>query len=104
MYRTNKINYIISYGYDKIISKDVISEYKDSIINLHISYLPYNRGSHPNLWSHLENTPIGVAIHRIDEGIDTGPILLRKKIYIEIEKRAKNYTILLPSLNNIIDS
>jgi methionyl-tRNA formyltransferase len=45
------------------------------VINLHISYLPWNRGADPNLWSFLEKTPSGVSIHQIDEGVDTGPIL-----------------------------
>ena len=29
------------------INKEIINKYKE-IINLHISYLPYNRGAHPN--------------------------------------------------------
>ena len=49
--------------------------------HIHISYLPYNRGAHPNFWSFIENTPSGVSIHQIDKGIDTGNILFRKKIY-----------------------
>ena len=49
-----------------------------TLINLHISYLPYNRGSYPNYWSFKENTPNGVSIHHIDDGIDTGPVLVQK--------------------------
>jgi len=30
--------------------------------------------------SFIENTPKGVTIHLIDEGIDTGPILVQKKL------------------------
>jgi methionyl-tRNA formyltransferase len=55
----------------------------DKIINLHISLLPYNRGSNPNVWSFLEDTPKGVTIHYIDEGIDTGDILFQKEIIFE---------------------
>ena len=36
--------------------------------------------AHPNFWSHFENTPSGVSIHEIDSGIDTGPIIFRKRI------------------------
>ena len=35
---------------------------KGKIINLHISFLPFNRGYYPNLWSHQEGTPSGVTI------------------------------------------
>ena len=52
------------------------------VINLHISYLPWNRGVDPNFWSVVDYTPKGVTIHVVDEGIDTGDILLQKKVSI----------------------
>jgi len=55
-------------------------------INLHPSLLPWNRGAHSNFWSFLEDTPKGVTIHIIDEGIDTGDILLQKKIKFDQSK------------------
>ena len=33
------------------IEKDIIEFLKYKIINLHISFLPFNRGMYPNLWS-----------------------------------------------------
>ncbi len=30
---------------------------KKSIINLHISYLPWNKGAYPNVWSFIDETP-----------------------------------------------
>jgi len=42
--------------------------------------LPYNRGTHPNYWSFVENTVHGVTIHEVDSGIDTGNIIFQKKI------------------------
>ena len=86
----NNINFIVSYGYSKIIKKDIIEAYKDSIINLHISFLPFNKGAHPNLWSHIEKTKTGVTIHKIDEGIDTGEILFRKEVIINTQKHTFN--------------
>lgn len=73
-------DFVISYGYLHIIKKDVIDKFPNRIINLHISYLPYNRGKDPNFWSWIENTPKGVTIHQIDKGIDTGDILVQKKV------------------------
>lgn len=72
-------DWIISYGYRHIINQQIINASKNPIINLHISFLPFNRGAHPNYWSFKENTPKGVSIHFIDAGIDTGPILIQKK-------------------------
>ena len=72
-------DWFISYAYHHIIPSQLINESKNPIINLHISYLPFNRGTHPNYWSFKDNTPKGVSIHFIDKGIDTGPILIQKE-------------------------
>lgn len=81
-----KPDLIISYNYKYIIKKNVIISMKKRIINLHISLLPWNRGASPNLWSFLENTRKGVTIHRIDEGLDTGEILLQKEVFFDENK------------------
>jgi len=78
---------IVSYNYRHIISKDILDS---RFINLHISYLPFNRGAHPNIWSHLENTKKGVTIHLIDEGIDTGNILFQKRVVISENETLKS--------------
>lgn len=79
-------DFIVSYNYQYIIKEDVIELMNNRIINLHISYLPWNRGANPNIWSILENTPKGVTIHYIDKGIDTGKILVQKEINFDLEK------------------
>ena len=76
----NKIEFIVSYGYRHLIRQPVLDYLAGKIINLHISYLPWNRGADPNLWSFLEDTPKGVSIHFIDHGIDTGDIIIQKEI------------------------
>jgi len=73
---------IISYGYKSILSKDIVNAYEGRIINLHISYLPWNKGMYPNIWSIIDNTPTGVTIHLIDDGIDTGDILFQRFVDI----------------------
>ncbi|MFT9819921.1 formyltransferase family protein [Lysinibacillus sp. NPDC056185] len=91
---------IISYGYRHIIPKVVTDYYKNRIVNLHISYLPWNRGADPNFWSFIDNTKKGVTIHFIDEGIDTGDIILQKEV-----KFNKNETLRTSyeKLSNIIE-
>ena len=69
---------IISFGYEHIIKKEILEKLNIPIINLHISYLPWNRGSHPNFWAFYESTPSGVTIHEIDQGVDTGSIIFQK--------------------------
>jgi methionyl-tRNA formyltransferase len=75
-----KTEFIISYIYSRLIRKPIIKVFSQKIVNLHISYLQYKRGDTTNLWSFIGNTPKGVTIHCIDEGLDTGEIVVQKKI------------------------
>lgn len=76
--RSNKIDFLVSYGYRHLIKEPILTDYHHKIVNLHISCLPWNRGTNPNFWAWYEQTPNGVSIHYVDAGIDTGPILLQK--------------------------
>lgn len=71
---------LVSYGYRHIIGGDVLDRLDGRAVNLHVSYLPWNRGVHPNLWSFIEDTPKGVTIHFIDSGIDTGDIVAQREV------------------------
>ncbi len=77
----------VSYNYKYIISEEIITLMDGKIVNVHISFLPWNRGADPNLWSFLENTPKGVTIHLIDKDVDTGNILLQKRF--ELNERVE---------------
>jgi len=104
---------VVSFGYRHIIKPDQIKYSTAPILNLHISYLPWNKGAHPNFWSHFDCTPSGVTIHLIDDGIDTGPIAYQKyvnfasneitfaqthsRLIFEIEK------LFIDNLNSILD-
>lgn len=83
---------VISYNYGHIIKEDVIDRMNGRIINLHISYLPWNRGSSPNLWSFIDDTPKGVTIHRLEKGLDTGKIILQKSIEFDENKETLSST------------
>lgn len=95
-------SWVISYNYRHLISKDSIDIMKSKILNLHISYLPWNRGADPNPWCHLDNTPAGVSVHQIDVGIDTGPILSQKKIDLaETMTLRESYDLLNAEVRNL---
>lgn len=69
---------IISYNYEYIIPEKIIAQLKHPVINLHCSYLPYNRGANPNFWSFIDHTPKGVTIHEIVPGLDKGGIIAQR--------------------------
>ena len=81
------IGLVITFNYRQILNKNILKKLKRPAINLHVSYLPFNRGCHPNFWSFVENSPKGVTIHEIDKGIDTGSIIYQKKISFNINKK-----------------
>jgi methionyl-tRNA formyltransferase len=71
----------VFFGY--ILRPPFLSLPPAGCINLHPSFLPYNRGAHPNVWSIIEGTPAGVTLHYIDAGVDTGDIVAQRKIAVE---------------------
>jgi methionyl-tRNA formyltransferase len=96
-------DWVISFGYRYIISEDIIKAKGNRVLNLHISYLPYNRGSHPNYWSFVEGTPSGVTIHLVAKGLDTGDILLQKEINFDtkIETFSSSYKKLIEQIEHL---
>lgn len=49
-------------------------------INVHRSYLPYNRGLDPLQWALVDGTPAGVTIHVMTEQVDAGPIISQSEM------------------------
>ena len=78
--RATRAEHLVSYGYRHILKEEVLSHVQRRAVNLHISYLPWNRGADPNFWSLFDKTPKGVSIHHIDRGIDTGETLAQREV------------------------
>ena len=101
------LDLIISFGYRDIINNEIISHFKNPIINLHLSGFPFNKGAHPNFWSFIDNTPSGISIHEIDGGIDTGKIIYQKKIDFDLSNNKKKlnfyntYSFLFKEIENL---
>ncbi len=74
---------IIILGGTRIIKNNIIKIPKIGILNSHPGLLPKYRGVDVIPWAILNDDEIGVSVHFINEGVDTGAIC-RKKI-IEIE-------------------
>jgi len=97
-------DWVVSYGYRFILTEEVIGAAKNPILNLHISYLPWNRGANPNFWSWVDKTPKGVTIHEIDSGIDTGPIYIQKEIrFAENETLTTSYNKLKKLIEDLFE-
>ncbi len=72
---------VVAYG--KILPKYVIDYPKFGCINMHASLLPKLRGAAPIQWSILNgDKKTGVTTMLMDEGLDTGDMLLQEEIEI----------------------
>lgn len=82
--KKKKIDLIVSVFFNQILDKQVIHLPRSGVINIHPAYLPDYKGTGPIFWSLVNKEKfVGVTVHLIDEGIDTGGILFRKKVQVE---------------------
>jgi len=80
---------ILVVAYGRIIPKWMLDLPRLGCINLHGSLLPKYRGAAPIQWAVANGeSTTGVTTMRIDEGLDTGPMLLAEKVRIAPEETA----------------
>ena len=73
---------VVAYG--KILPRAVLDAVPRGCINVHASLLPAYRGAAPVQWAVIRGEPrTGVAIMQLDEGMDTGPVLLERVVAID---------------------
>ncbi len=73
---------VVAYG--KIIPKEILEIPKYGCINLHGSLLPKYRGAAPIQWSIINgDKTTGVTTIYMNEGIDTGDMILKKEVAID---------------------
>ncbi len=78
---------LIAFG--SILNREIINLPKMGIINLHPSLLPKYRGPAPIPWAIIKGEKgTGNSIIKIDEGIDSGSIILQERIEIKAEDTA----------------
>lgn len=80
---------MVVVGYGQIIPQNVIDLAPLGIINVHASLLPKYRGAGPIQWAIVNGeTRTGVTTMRIDAGLDTGDMLLKRETEIGPEENA----------------
>ncbi len=81
--KKNKIKIICLAGFMKILSKDFIKSFKGKILNIHPSLLPKYKGlnTHERAISNNEKYS-GCTVHFVNSKLDSGKIILQKKVRI----------------------
>ena len=84
IFREKNIEIIALAGFMRILSSNFINKYKYKIINIHPSLLP----AFPGARAHRDVIKSGVkksgcTVHFVDEGIDSGPIIMQASVNLE---------------------
>ena len=73
---------LIVLGGATILKENIINIPPKGIINAHPGLLPGYRGNHVIPWAIYNNDPVGVTVHYINKGVDTGDIIARGELPI----------------------
>ncbi|MGX4598255.1 phosphoribosylglycinamide formyltransferase [Faecalimicrobium sp. JNUCC 81] len=86
--KSHDIDLVVLAGYLKIISPKFVNEFRDKIINIHPSLIPsfcgegyYGKKVHQDVLDYGAKIT-GATVHFVDEGADTGPIIIQESIKV----------------------
>jgi methionyl-tRNA formyltransferase len=81
--QTYQADIFVSMSFNQILKKEIINLPKKGFINCHAGALPFYRGRNILNWALINGeSHFGVTVHYIDEGIDTGDIILQELVAI----------------------
>ena len=88
-----KIDFICLAGFMKILSKDFIKKFHGKIVNIHPSLLPKYKGlnTHQRAITNKDKFT-GCTVHYVSEKIDSGKIIIQKKIKITAKDNSISLT------------
>ncbi len=74
---------IVVTAFGRILKSDILSVGRWGVVNIHASLLPLYRGPAPIQWAIINDEfKTGLTLMRMDEGLDTGPILFQQEMEI----------------------
>lgn len=94
--KDSKIDFIVLAGYMKKIPPRLIEAYENRIINIHPSLIPSFCGpSYYGIKVHEKAIEYGVklsgaTVHFVDEGMDTGPVIMQEAVEVDYEDDGKS--------------
>ena len=82
--KKKEIKIVVLAGFMRLLTPEFIAEYRNRILNIHPSLLPLFPGAHAHRDAIANGARIsGCTAHFVDEGIDTGPIIMQRTVNIE---------------------
>ena len=77
----HKIDVVVLAGFMRVLTEGFVKKYYGRLINIHPALLPAFPGAHAikDAWD-AKVKETGVTVHFVDCGVDTGPIILQRKV------------------------
>jgi len=84
MLEEEKIDLVVLAGYMFLLSQEFVHRFKNKILNIHPALLPSFKGTHGIKDAYRYGVKVtGVTVHFVDEGLDSGPIILQEAVDID---------------------
>lgn len=78
-----QIDLVVLAGYMFLVSLEFVRKFKNRIVNIHPALLPSFKGTHGIKDAYEYGVKVtGVTVHFVDEGLDSGPIIIQKAVDI----------------------
>jgi phosphoribosylglycinamide formyltransferase-1 len=91
--KEKKIDLVVLAGYMRILSPYFIRTYQNKIMNIHPALLPSFIGLHAQKQAVEYGVKVsGCTVHFVDEGIDSGPIILQKAVEVSDDDTEESLT------------
>lgn len=88
-FRSHKADAAVVVAYGRILPATFLSAFPHGALNVHFSLLPKYRGAAPVNWAIVNGeSATGVTTMQMDEGLDTGPVLMQRATAIERDETA----------------
>lgn len=81
IFRKHDVDIVALAGFMRLLTPLVVDAYAGRIINIHPSLLPKYPGTNAIAESfHSPDTEVGITVHTVDHGMDSGPIIVQKSL------------------------
>lgn len=90
-------------GYFRLLGSEIIEAYRNRILNIHPSLLPAFKGLHAQKQAFEYGVKVvGCTVHFVDEGLDSGPIVIQKCVPVLAEDTEETLTTRILEQEHII--
>lgn len=83
--RARGVTHVCLAGFMRIVPAEFVAAWRGRIVNLHPSLLPKYPGLESIALAYAAGDDMGVTVHEVDEGVDTGRVILQRRCLLSSE-------------------